>query len=134
MIACVLECSDFDLKLKGNIFFQESYVFLPQPLVCVLCFQKRYAAHLINCSDFSSVTFLRYYCPIGLVVNDVCKLLLIELQICVWCWHHIMDMAEKDDTEGRCPACRTPYNKEKIVSTASKCERFSLEHMLIEKI
>ncbi|MFS7913054.1 putative Zinc finger, RING/FYVE/PHD-type, CCR4-NOT transcription complex subunit 4 [Helianthus anomalus] len=35
--------------------------------------------------------------------------------ICVWCWHHIMDMAEKDDTEGRCPACRTPYNKEKIV-------------------
>ncbi|XP_035834214.1 putative general negative regulator of transcription C16C9.04c [Helianthus annuus] len=45
-------------------------------------------------------------------------------QICVWCWHHIMDMAEKDDTEGRCPACRTPYNKEKIAGTASKCERF----------
>ena len=29
-----------------------------------------------------------------------------------------MDMAEKDDTEGRCPAYRTPYNKVK------KCERF----------
>ncbi|KAM0051366.1 putative transcription factor C2H2 family [Helianthus debilis subsp. tardiflorus] len=43
--------------------------------------------------------------------------------ICVWCWHHIMDMSEKDNTEGRCPACRTPYNKEKIVGTASKCER-----------
>ncbi|EOA23434.1 hypothetical protein CARUB_v10016620mg [Capsella rubella] len=36
-------------------------------------------------------------------------------QICVWCWHHIMDMAEKDQSEGRCPACRTPYDKEKIV-------------------
>ncbi|KAL3653091.1 hypothetical protein CASFOL_002772 [Castilleja foliolosa] len=44
-------------------------------------------------------------------------------EICVWCWHHIMDMAEKDETEGRCPACRNPYNKEKIVGTAAKCER-----------
>jgi CCR4-NOT transcription complex subunit 4 len=34
-----------------------------------------------------------------------------------------MDMAEKDDTDGRCPACRSPYDKEKIVGTASKCER-----------
>ncbi|KAJ0577638.1 putative CCR4-NOT transcription complex subunit 4 [Helianthus annuus] len=34
-----------------------------------------------------------------------------------------MDMAEKDDAEGRCPSCRTPYNKEKIVGVASKCER-----------
>lgn len=33
-----------------------------------------------------------------------------------------MGMAEKDDTEGRCPACRTPYDKEKIVG-AAKCER-----------
>ncbi|XP_012571318.1 uncharacterized protein [Cicer arietinum] len=44
-------------------------------------------------------------------------------QICVWCWHHIMDMAEKDDTEGRCPACRSPYDKEKIVGMAANCER-----------
>ena len=35
-----------------------------------------------------------------------------------------MDMAEKDDTEGRCPACRVPYDKEKIVGMAEKCERF----------
>jgi len=34
-----------------------------------------------------------------------------------------MDMAEKDDTDGRCPACRSPYDKEKIVGTAAKCER-----------
>lgn len=33
-----------------------------------------------------------------------------------------MEMAEKDETEGRCPACRTPYDKEKIVGTA-KSER-----------
>lgn len=45
------------------------------------------------------------------------------MQICVWCWHHIMDMAEKDETEGRCPACRTPYNKEKIFGTTAKCDR-----------
>ncbi|KAK4440791.1 putative general negative regulator of transcription C16 [Sesamum alatum] len=48
-------------------------------------------------------------------------------EICVWCWHHIMDMAEKDETEGRCPACRTPYNKEKIVGTTAKCERLVSE-------
>ncbi|KAG9453274.1 hypothetical protein H6P81_006178 [Aristolochia fimbriata] len=48
-------------------------------------------------------------------------------EICVWCWHHIIDMAEKDDTEGRCPACRTPYDKEKIVGTAANCERMVAE-------
>lgn len=34
-----------------------------------------------------------------------------------------MDMAEKDETEGRCPACRSPYDKEKIVGMAANCER-----------
>ncbi|XP_017604034.1 uncharacterized protein LOC108450777 isoform X6 [Gossypium arboreum] len=48
-------------------------------------------------------------------------------EICVWCWHHIMDMAEKDDTEGRCPACRSAYDKERIVGTAAKCERMVAE-------
>ncbi|KAH6822069.1 hypothetical protein C2S53_015857 [Perilla frutescens var. hirtella] len=48
-------------------------------------------------------------------------------EICVWCWHHIMDMAEKDETDGRCPACRNPYNKEKIVGTTAKCERLVSE-------
>ncbi|KAI4322211.1 hypothetical protein L6164_021923 [Bauhinia variegata] len=51
-------------------------------------------------------------------------------EICVWCWHHIMDMAEKDETEGRCPACRNSYDKEKIVGTAASCERLVAEiHM-----
>ncbi|XP_051120195.1 uncharacterized protein LOC127243969 [Andrographis paniculata] len=44
-------------------------------------------------------------------------------QICVWCWHHIIDMAEKDTSEGRCPACRTIYEKEKIVAMQAKCEK-----------
>ncbi|KAH1109039.1 hypothetical protein J1N35_012807 [Gossypium stocksii] len=44
-------------------------------------------------------------------------------EICVWCWHHIMDMAEKDNTEGRCPACRSIYDKDKIVGMAANCER-----------
>ncbi|GJM88216.1 hypothetical protein PR202_ga04254 [Eleusine coracana subsp. coracana] len=43
--------------------------------------------------------------------------------ICVWCWHHIIDMAEKDETEGRCPACRTPYDKDRIVNMSATCER-----------
>ncbi|KAK3036811.1 hypothetical protein RJ639_031289, partial [Escallonia herrerae] len=55
-------------------------------------------------------------------------------EICVWCWHHIMDMAEKDDTEGRCPACRTPYNKEKIVGMAEKCERLVAEMSMERKV
>ncbi|GAA0158093.1 ubiquitin-protein ligase [Lithospermum erythrorhizon] len=46
-------------------------------------------------------------------------------QVCVWCWHHIMDMAEKADTEGRCPACRTIYEKEKIVTMQANCERMA---------
>ncbi|KAJ0248296.1 RNA binding [Hirschfeldia incana] len=48
-------------------------------------------------------------------------------QICVWCWHHIMDMAEKDQSEGRCPACRTPYDKEKIVGMTVDRERLNSE-------
>ncbi|KAL9165798.1 hypothetical protein ABFS82_06G194100 [Erythranthe guttata] len=44
-------------------------------------------------------------------------------QVCVWCWHHIIDMAEKDDTEGRCPACRTIYEKEKIVAMQANNEK-----------
>ncbi|KAJ1273658.1 hypothetical protein BS78_05G001600 [Paspalum vaginatum] len=43
--------------------------------------------------------------------------------ICVWCWHHIIDMAEKEETEGRCPACRTRYDKDRIVKMAATCER-----------
>ncbi|CAN4119945.1 unnamed protein product [Withania somnifera] len=55
-------------------------------------------------------------------------------QVCVWCWHHIMEMAEKDETEGRCPACRSPYNKEKIVGTAANCEKMvSLEKKLTSR-
>ncbi|KAL3820086.1 hypothetical protein ACJIZ3_005991 [Penstemon smallii] len=44
-------------------------------------------------------------------------------QICIWCWHHIIDMAEKDETDGRCPACRAIYEKEKIVATQSNYRR-----------
>nr|AVY91757.1 MOT2 transcription factor [Saccharum hybrid cultivar SP80-3280] len=43
--------------------------------------------------------------------------------ICVWCWHHIIDMAEKEETEGRCPACRTRYDKDRIGKMAATCDR-----------
>ncbi|XP_057953845.1 uncharacterized protein LOC131148123 isoform X2 [Malania oleifera] len=55
-------------------------------------------------------------------------------EICVWCWHHIMDMAEKDETEGRCPACRVPYDKEKIVGMAANCERLVAEINMERKL
>ncbi|XP_074285520.1 uncharacterized protein LOC141611021 [Silene latifolia] len=54
-------------------------------------------------------------------------------EVCVWCWHHIMEMAEKDETEGRCPACRTPYDKERIVGTAANCERLAAEVSMEKK-
>ncbi|XP_073304420.1 uncharacterized protein [Primulina huaijiensis] len=55
-------------------------------------------------------------------------------EICVWCWHHIIDMAEKDETEGRCPACRTPYNKEKIVGMTANCEKLVSEISVEKKL
>ncbi|KAJ9553611.1 hypothetical protein OSB04_017656 [Centaurea solstitialis] len=48
---------------------------------------------------------------------------ILPMQVCVWCWHHIMDMAEKDATEGRCPACRTPYDKDRIVGLEANFQR-----------
>lgn len=44
-----------------------------------------------------------------------------------------MDMAEKDNVEGKCPACRTPYNKEKIVDKAAQCERSSFMPSSVQK-
>ncbi|XP_050380597.1 uncharacterized protein LOC126797885 isoform X2 [Argentina anserina] len=43
-------------------------------------------------------------------------------EVCLWCWNHIMEMAEKDGREGRCPLCRTPYDKEKIMRVAANCK------------
>ncbi|KAG6467271.1 hypothetical protein ZIOFF_074904 [Zingiber officinale] len=39
--------------------------------------------------------------------------------ICIWCWHHIIEMAEKDDTESQCPACCTPYDKDRVLTVAA---------------
>ncbi|KAL0673187.1 hypothetical protein Bca4012_001168 [Brassica carinata] len=38
-----------------------------------------------------------------------------------------LDMAEKDQIEGRCPACRTPYDKEKIVGMTVDCDSLAFE-------
>jgi hypothetical protein len=32
-------------------------------------------------------------------------------------------MDEKEEIEGRCPACHTPYDKDMIVKRAANCER-----------
>lgn len=45
------------------------------------------------------------------------------LQICVWCWHQIVNMAEKDTSKEKCPACRQPYEKERIARMLAIGER-----------
>ncbi|MCO5614460.1 hypothetical protein L7F22_068742 [Adiantum nelumboides] len=47
----------------------------------------------------------------------------INTKICVWRCDHSMELAEKNSTEGLCPACKTPYDKEGIVLTAVHCDR-----------
>eukprot|EP00898_Chlorokybus_atmophyticus_P004009 jgi/Chlat1/4609/Chrsp290S04348 len=39
-------------------------------------------------------------------------------QICLWCWHQIVEIANKDYTTARCPACRTPYDLDNINTSA----------------
>ncbi|RVW39701.1 CCR4-NOT transcription complex subunit 4 [Vitis vinifera] len=41
-------------------------------------------------------------------------------EICVWCWHRILNEA---NSGGRCLACRSPYDEEKIVGMAAICGR-----------
>lgn len=52
-----------------------------------------------------------------------------------------MEMAQKDETEGRCPACRSPYDKDRIVAMAANCQRLlwlskefliSISHFIIK--
>ena len=35
-------------------------------------------------------------------------------QICLWCYHHILEEAAKESLPARCPNCRTDYDQEKI--------------------
>lgn len=46
-------------------------------------------------------------------------------QTCLWCWHQIMELAAKNDSEGRCPACRTPYDKEQIPAAAPEVDELT---------
>ncbi|KAK3280763.1 hypothetical protein CYMTET_11414 [Cymbomonas tetramitiformis] len=46
-------------------------------------------------------------------------------QICAWCWHQVMELAAKDNTLGRCPACRAEYKKEDITFQAPNPEELS---------
>ncbi|KAG9145849.1 hypothetical protein Leryth_020189 [Lithospermum erythrorhizon] len=41
-------------------------------------------------------------------------------QVCVWCWHHIMDMAEKDDIEGGVTLCRTDMKRKRYSDNANQ--------------
>ncbi|GLJ15305.1 hypothetical protein SUGI_0250950 [Cryptomeria japonica] len=36
-------------------------------------------------------------------------------QLCIWCWFRVVEVAEADCTRGRCPHCRTSYDKEKVI-------------------
>ncbi|XP_062219121.1 uncharacterized protein LOC133918945 [Phragmites australis] len=61
-------------------------------------------------------------CPLCLEAMDLtdkqlkpCK---CGYEICLWCWHHIMEMDLKDESGGRCPGCRSVYNKDRILGTS----------------
>ncbi|KAJ8458227.1 hypothetical protein OPV22_031153 [Ensete ventricosum] len=54
-------------------------------------------------------------------------------EICIWCWHHIIEMAEKEDTEARCPACRTPYDKDRVLKVAAANSERIIAEMYSEK-
>eukprot|EP00897_Mesotaenium_endlicherianum_P001686 jgi/Mesen1/1545/ME000134S00663 len=63
-----------------------------------------------------------YVCPLCLEEMDLtdrrfqpCQ---CGYQICLWCWHQVMELAVKNSTEGRCPACRTSYDKDKIIAAS----------------
>ena len=35
-------------------------------------------------------------------------------QMCLWCYHHILEEAGKESLSARCPNCRSVYDQEKI--------------------
>lgn len=35
-------------------------------------------------------------------------------QMCLWCYHHLLEEAAKESLLARCPNCRSPYDEEKI--------------------
>ncbi|KAJ1282070.1 hypothetical protein BS78_03G021800 [Paspalum vaginatum] len=58
-------------------------------------------------------------CPICLEKMDLtdqqlkpCK---CGYEMCLWCWHRIMD-----ESGGRCPGCRSVYNKDMILGTSAR--------------
>lgn len=40
--------------------------------------------------------------------------LLLADQMCLWCYHHILEEAAKASLPARCPNCRSEYDEEKI--------------------
>ncbi|PWZ58086.1 Kinesin-like protein KIN-5B [Zea mays] len=74
-------------------------------------------------SGFQIVGFEVVPCSVRHDPESMSKLKMYD-KICVWCWHHIIDMAEKEETKGRCPACRTRYDKDMIVKMAATCDRY----------
>ncbi|KAF8714327.1 hypothetical protein HU200_027791 [Digitaria exilis] len=41
-------------------------------------------------------------------------------EVCLWCWHRIMEIDQKDGSGGRCPGCRSVYNKDRILETSAR--------------
>uniref|UniRef100_A0A1D1ZAC4 CCR4-NOT transcription complex subunit 4 n=1 Tax=Anthurium amnicola TaxID=1678845 RepID=A0A1D1ZAC4_9ARAE len=68
-------------------------------------------------------------CPLCLEEMDVTDRQLkpceCGYEVCVWCWHHIIGTAEKDGLQGICPACRSPYDKERILGKTINTKRLA---------
>ncbi|KAM0918099.1 hypothetical protein ACQ4PT_009065 [Festuca glaucescens] len=76
-------------------------------------------------------------CPLCLETMDLtdkhlkpCK---CGYEICLWCWHHIMEMDRKDECGGRCPGCRSIYNKDRILETSTSNQMHVLKELCADK-
>ncbi len=96
MAPCVLPLRDWTASLYNNLYrilaclsAPMSTKFDSDEVFCPLCCEEL---------DLSDRNFLP--CPCG-------------YQVCIWCWHHI-----KDELNGLCPACRSPYSDDPHIFAA----------------
>ena len=77
-------------------------------------------------------------CPCGYRVFSliskicfVCNKFFIISKVCMWCWHHI-----RENLNGLCPACRTPYNADPHLFSAVDLKEylifFNHLHILVD--
>lgn len=52
--------------------------------------------------------------PCPLVLPQAINFCRCGYKMCLWCWNQLMETASRESLPGRCPNCRTEYDKDKI--------------------